>query len=245
MFKLIEKTIPVITSSAFIILIIRMITKFMNPHLQPKNTQHLLPFFLSFIVALTTACTKHNQEQKADASDQNEAQVKFFCGTSIYDNGSSLPATIVDNSKQGKPLTVIYWNPNNNYFGKEWSPQKRCTEVSKRFQTIYERNQLKYMTADIASWISDREVRVVCSVKEQGARCEEDDLLFTLETKDDPNEVLKNMVAFREEPLNNKPLLRGEKAPTSFQEGKRVYYNLEKALQESSAKQKAPSAPAF
>ena len=32
--------------------------------------------------------------------------------------------------------------PNNNYFGKDWSPQKRCTEVSKRFQTIYERNKL-------------------------------------------------------------------------------------------------------
>jgi hypothetical protein len=196
---------------------------------------------LGALVVFVAACTKENE---AGASKQRSTEVTFSCSSDEYE-GKTIPATIVNNPQQSKSLTVIYWNPKNNFFGEKWTPQQRCEEVSKRFQTIYDRDSLKYLTADEAEWITDRKINVVCSVKneESEKRCQQDDLLFTLETKDDPNEVLKNLIAFRQAPSTNKPLLRGEKQPTSFAEGKRVYYDLssilEGKLQEESSEHKS------
>jgi hypothetical protein len=204
------------------------------------------PFFLlvfGVLLVFTSACTKENQ---ADASKQSSTGVKFHCGTD-ESKGKSIPATIVDNSEQNKTITVIYFDPKNNYFGGKWTPESRCEEVSKRFQDIYERDGLKYLTVDEAQWVTDKKINVVCSVKDKKSetRCEEDDLLFTLETKDDPNVVLKDLMAFREAPSQNKALTRGATQPETFEEGKRVYYDFTDVLGETESKQASKEKSAF
>lgn len=181
------------------------------------------------LLALTSACT---QESKADSDSdvKTKSKLSFYCGEE-ENNGEIIPATIVDNPQQDKPLTVIKWNPNNNFFGKDWTPENRCKAVSRRFQIIYNRDNLKYITADVANWVSSRKINVVCSVKAPDTRCEEDDLLFTLESQDDPNEVLQDLIAFRKSPTTKNSITRGEKEPTSFAEGKRVYYDLSSELE--------------
>jgi Circadian oscillating protein COP23 len=190
---------------------------------------------------LTSSCAKENQ---ADASKQTRVEVKFACGIAEYE-GQKVPATIVNNSGIDTPLTVIHWNPKNSFFGDKWTPQQRCEEVSKRFQTIHNRDGLKYITADDAKWVKDRKINVVCSVKEANARCEQDDLLLTLETKDDPNEVLKGLIAFRKAPTTNEGLTRGENSPQSFAEGKRVYYDFSGVLEEKQQKKASDKKSAF
>jgi hypothetical protein len=185
-------------------------------------------------LTLTSAC----KQSEADASKQESLSVQFSCGTDSQE-GIKIPVTIVNNSQQNKPLTAIYWNPKNNFFGGKWTPQQRCEEVSKRFQKIYERDGLKFITADEAKWISDRQINVICSVKEVNARCEEDDLLLTLETKDDPNELLKKLMAFREAPTENNALTRGGNPPQSFAEGKRVYYDFTRVTGEKQQQKKS------
>lgn len=184
------------------------------------------------LVVFVSACT---QGTEAGASNQGNTRVKFFCGTDEYE-GKTVPATIVNNSQQDQLLTIIHWDPNNNLFGEKWTPQQRCEEVSKRFQTIYNRDSLKYITVDEAKWVN-KKINVVCSVKETDARCEEDDLLFTLETKDDPNEVLKDLIAFRQAPSTNNALKRSEKQPTSFAEGKRIYYDFTNVIENPQQKE--------
>lgn len=196
---------------------------------------------LGALVVFVSACTKENE---AGASNQSSTGVKFSCGTDEH-KGKTIPATIVNNPKQNKALTVIHWDPNNNFFGEKWTPQQRCEEVSKRFQTIYDRDGLKYITADEAKWVTDRKINVVCSVKESNARCQEDNLLLTLETKDDPNEVLKNLIAFRQTPTTNKGLTRGQNQPKSFAEGKRVYYDFTGVLEDTKQKEASQEKSAF
>lgn len=138
--------------------------------------------------------------------------------------GHESPSTVAISGE--KSTIIINWNPKNFKFGEKWSPQRRCEEVSARFQKLHERDGLKYLTADSASWLGDS-VNVVCGVKQAGDRCEQSDLLFTLESKDDPNEVLNDLIALRERPKENKPLTRG----SNFDGGRRIFYDLSKELE--------------
>jgi hypothetical protein len=196
---------------------------------------------IGFLVFNVSACTQENQ---ADAEGTSTSEVVFECGTDER-SGKTVPATIVKNPDKDEPLTVIYFDPQNNYFGDKWTPETRCEEVSKRFQAIFDRDSLKYITADEAQWVTDKTMNVICSVKEEDARCEEEDLLFTLETDDDPNEVLGELMAFRNDPSQNKALTRGAKQPETFEEGKRVYYDFTSVLGETAPKEASQEKSAF
>jgi len=193
-----------------------------------------LSLLICGLLFVSSACSQENQ---ADATDSNLDRVTFSCGTSQL-NGETVPTTVVNNPKLPEPLPVIYFDPNNEYFGGEWTPQKRCEKISQRFQTIHDRDSLGYITVDRAHWISDREVNVVCSTKKIDVKCEEDDLLFTLQTQDDPNEVLADFMAFREAPDQNEALTRTAKKP-SFDEGNRVFYDFADTLEKAQTKEAA------
>jgi hypothetical protein len=208
----------------------------------PYSTFSLLIWIASIV--LTSACSKENQADAENQGERRAAKVQFSCGTAEY-QGKTVPATIINNSQQGKPLTAIYWDPVNNRFGEKWTPQVRCQEVSQRFQKIYDRDGLKYITADEAKWINQRTVNVICSVKSEGDRCAEDDLLITLETKDDPNEVLQDLIAFRKSPTTKRAITRGKNNPTSFAEGKRVYYDITTVVGEVEPTQNSEEKSAF
>ena len=155
--------------------------------------------------------------------------ITFTCDQDNY-NGQKVPATVVNKPKSKTQTTIISWKPNNYYFGEKWSPEERCQEVAKRFQRIHNRDGLKYLVAEVDTWVPDREMNVVCGVKQENAPCDEDDLLFTLEGKDDPNEVLKSLIDRRKFPSKEPVLVRGEKQPETFAEGKRVYYDMSEIL---------------
>ncbi len=167
--------------------------------------------------------------------------VKFTCETAEY-LGKSIPATNVEGSET---ITILYWKLDNNYFGENWLPEKRCQEVSNRFQRIYDRDGLKYLVATLDTWKPNQEIPVICGVKQIGSSCKEDDLLFTLESKDNPDEVLQDLLNRRQLPSKNPPLLRGENAPKTFAEGKRVYYDISGLFSSPKLRNKPEEKPAF
>ena len=138
-----------------------------------------------------------------------KTEVRFYC---IFEQnqGQEIPLTVIDSDNYKEPLTLIEWKPDNNYFGEQWNPKTRCEKVSQNFQKIYDRDGLEYIQTDIARW-TDTQSNVVCGVKTENSICEEDDVLFTLEHTDKPDEILRNLMGFRENPSINPPLLRGEK----------------------------------
>lgn len=188
-------------------------------------------------------------EESKSESTQRVSGIRFSCET-VKNNGQEMPATNVQSTQRSESLTVIYWNPENDFFG-EWTPEKRCQAVSERFQDISNRDKLAFITADVAKWLPDSKTNIVCSVKYKGARCEEEDLLFTLQPEDEPNEILNELIAFRRDASADKSLTRGngEDAPSSFEKGKRVFYNLAEELKninsETIIEDKPESKPAF
>jgi hypothetical protein len=181
-----------------------------------------------------------NTEDTENTENQpvSKATVKFYCSSEQY-LGKEIPVTIVESSSQNQAIALIRWKPDNDYFGEEWTPQKRCEEVAQRFQTIHDRDGLEFIVADEAQW-TNAKYNVVCGIKQKYARCEEDDLLFTLEKEDDPNQVLNELMAFRNDPNINPPLSRGDKPPENFAQGKRDHYNIGELLET-----KEQSKPAF
>ncbi|MGK7879610.1 MAG: COP23 domain-containing protein [Crocosphaera sp.] len=155
--------------------------------------------------------------------------ITFTCSQDEY-NGQMVPATVVNKPKSKTQTTIISWKPDNYYFGEKWSPEERCKEVAQRFQRIHNRDGLKYVVAEVDTWVPDRDINVVCAVKNKNAVCNEDDLLFTLEGKDNPNNVLRDLINRRQLPSKEPVLVRGEKQPETFAEGKRVYYDMSEIL---------------
>ncbi|NES73127.1 MAG: hypothetical protein F6K24_52015 [Okeania sp. SIO2D1] len=155
--------------------------------------------------------------------------MRFFCGTREY-RGRNVPATIVENIQSNEEIIVILWKLDNYYFGEKYPPQKRCEIVSERFQNIYDKGGLKYIVPTLESWVPNQEIPVVCGVKNMINSCNNEDLLFTLESKDDPNLVVKDLINSLEISKKNPPILRGEEPPNTFAEGKRVYYDLSDVL---------------
>ncbi|HEY9849963.1 MAG TPA: CHAT domain-containing protein [Leptolyngbyaceae cyanobacterium] len=106
----------------------------------------------------------------------------FFCG--IKDG---VPTTIAHTSRGDVP--VIRWV--SDYFSNAgYTPQRRCIEVSEKFQTFYNNGTLNYITTGVIN-----RQPVVCVAETPGSPCSE--VLFTLEKKDDPNVVLQQLFNVR------------------------------------------------
>lgn len=167
---------------------------------------------------------KTNVSPRQVHSESPASKVTFSCGESEY-NGKSFPATIATGDES---IPIILWKLDNNHFGDNWPPLKRCKEVSRRFQRIYDRDGLKRsrLVATLETWVPNKEVPVICAVKSENSVCHEEDLLITLESKDNPDDVLKELLNRHELPSQEPPVLRGEKPPKTFAEGKRVFYDI-------------------
>ena len=178
-------------------------------------------------------------------SESPASKVTFSCGESEY-NGKSFPATIATGDES---IPIILWKLDNNYFGDNWPPLKRCEEVSRRFQRIYHRDGLKYLVATLETWVPNKEVPVICAVKSENSVCHEEDLLITLESKDNPDDVLKELLNRHELPSQEPPPFRdGEKPPKTFAEGKRVFYDISSIIPSPKSKkntEKSSEKPAW
>jgi len=188
---------------------------------------------------------KTNVSPRQVHSESPASKVTFSCGESEY-NGKSFPATIATGDES---IPIILWKLDNNYFGDNWPPLKRCEEVSRRFQRIYNRDGLKRLVATLETWVPNKEVPVICAVKSENSVCHEEDLLITLESKDNPDDVLKKLLNHRHLPSQEPPPLRnGEKPPKTFAEGKRVFYDISSIIpspQSQNTSEKSPEKPAY
>ena len=190
---------------------------------------------------------KTNVSPRQVPSESQPSKVTFSCGESKY-NGKSFPATIATGDKS---IPIILWKLDNNYFGDNWPPLKRCEEVSRRFQRIYDRDGLKRsrLVATLETWVPNKEVPVICAVKSENSVCHEEDLLITLESKDNPDDVLKELLNRHELPSQEPPPFRdGEKPPKTFAEGKRVFYDISSIIPSPKSKkntEKSSEKPAW
>jgi hypothetical protein len=120
--------------------------------------------------------------QIAQAPQQD---VKFICSEG-YDreSGKRFPTTYAW-TPRGK-LAVIRWK--DDYFkGSGYGPQKRCDQVSPKFDQAYQSGMLKFIASG-----KENGQPVICSVRELGEDCAV--MLMTLRPADDPEKFVINLV---------------------------------------------------
>jgi hypothetical protein len=120
---------------------------------------------------------------------EDKPTARFFCAGSLNaQTGTSIPTTFARTKRGAVP--VIRWQ--STFFGKykDYTPLKRCEEVSRRFQTYYDNGTLSYLTAGEMN-----SQNVICVSDEYGGPCQ--GLLLTLEPKDNPQEVLRALLSAR------------------------------------------------
>ncbi len=98
------------------------------------------------------------------------------------------PTTVVD-TPRGR-IQLIVWE--SDYFRDSgWSPQKRCQEVTKRFQDFSDQGILKFVTTGKMN-----KYPVICVGKQVpggGYQCQPNGLLITLQMNDNPDKVLRDL----------------------------------------------------
>ncbi len=103
-------------------------------------------------------------------------------------NQNGTPLTVVDTNR-GR-IELIVWE--SNYFrASGWTPNRRCQEVTQRFQRFSDENKLTYITTG-----QMKGYPVICVGKmspPQGYSCMNDSLLITLQKGENSNQVLESL----------------------------------------------------
>jgi hypothetical protein len=138
------------------------------------NTRFLATILTSLAVAVS-ATTIINRPSQASTNTYYCAQLNGTWGTQV-------------NTPRGR-VTLINWV---NSFSDEWTAQKRCMEVSGRFQKYLSDGSLKYIrTGNI------NQQPVICVAASKGGACPDTNVLITLEPHSNPEEVLIKLIDFR------------------------------------------------
>ncbi len=127
----------------------------------------------------------------------------FYCGKS-----AGQPATILQRP-EGK-VTIIKW-VSNTFSDSGFDAQRRCQQVSDRFQQYHKTGSLKYLTTGVINRQS-----VICVTNRPGGDCARElpnnGLLFTVQPGTDGRETLKRLLNLRDRASTNS---LNESAPSS------------------------------
>jgi hypothetical protein len=116
-------------------------------------------------------------------SNSASAQTASF----ICDTSKVVPVTVA-RTQQGD-IPVIKW-VRDDFSGSGYPPEKRCAEVSSRFQDYHSKGQLNFLTTGRMNGQN-----VVCVAARQGGPCT--GLLFTLRPNANPGKILQALMAVR------------------------------------------------
>jgi len=107
----------------------------------------------------------------------------FVCGSS-----GGAPSTNAIKT-DGKQVPVIRWT-SNVFDSAGWSPERRCQEVSARFDQYFKEGRLTYLTTGRVNGVP-----VICTAQSRGGAC--DGLLYTLKPGQNATATLQNLLEIR------------------------------------------------
>lgn len=150
----------------------------------------LASFFTTAALTLT-AVTAFQQPSKADGTT-------FHCGVWLNGPNAGIPVTYARTPIGAIP--IINW-VSNQFSGSGYTPQRRCQEVSGRFQSAYNQGTLNYVTTGYKNGQP-----VVCTSSSNGGPCSM--VLFTLKPGSDASRTVQQLFDIRN--LSAGPLYESE-----------------------------------
>ena len=121
-------------------------------------------------------------------SQPTPTEITFTCKP-LFDpaSGKKIPVTVAWVPQRQGHITVIGWK--SEYFSKSISIENRCAQITQKFQTFYNQNQLNYLTVATTNGYP-----IVCGLKTQQDKCDKTTQLFTLKPNDTPNLILTQLI---------------------------------------------------
>ncbi len=163
-----------------------------------------ITFLLTGCLLTANCITSVVSQAKADD------EVRFICASGFDQRANKRLPTTYAWTPRGK-IAVVRWK--YSWFNSQTiSPQKRCEDVSSRFQTAYNNQTINYITNGTANGQG-----VICTARQKDGAC--NTTLLTLRPQDDPVEILSDL----------KDILRGHSTePIQHSSGKsQVYYQID------------------
>lgn len=136
--------------------------------------------FLAGVAAFACAWSTCLTPQAAEAGT---AARSFVCSSA-----AGAPATNVVTA-DGRQVPVIRWT-SSVFTDAGWNQQRRCQEVSERFDGFLKQGRLSYITTGRMNGQP-----VICTARSKGGAC--DGLLFTLKPGQDATSTLENLLEIR------------------------------------------------
>ncbi len=150
------------------------------------NFKLLLVIIFTSLISVATLAGCAGNQVNIDTKTQAKSKwkIQFICNK-IYDENSKdyVYSTIAWNFENKKP--IIVWK-REDFSGNGYPPQKRCREVSPRFQKAYNNKSLKYITHGKMN-----RQPVICTANQVGEDC--DTLLITLKHEDNAQQTLEQL----------------------------------------------------
>jgi hypothetical protein len=93
---------------------------------------------------------------------------------------------------------MVTWN--SGYFGKEFTPAKRCQMVSERLQQAANLNGGTFKDLQLASGTVNSQA-VICALQSGSNKCDRENLLFTLKPENarNPEAVIQKLFTFAQD----------------------------------------------
>jgi hypothetical protein len=100
--------------------------------------------------------------------------------------------------KEDRQAVMIIWK--SNYFGREFTNNKRCQVVSERLQRAASLNGGTFQGLELASGVVNSQT-VICALQNGNQECNPNNMLFTLNPKNanNPEYVIQQIMTFAED----------------------------------------------
>ncbi|GFZ90111.1 COP23 domain-containing protein [Okeania sp. KiyG1] len=133
---------------------------------------------------------KNLPERNLPEKNIQTQNLSFFCGSYKTPEGVDVPATIIRSSSKAD-VPMFFWKDTS--WGPKWDPQTRCQEVSRRLQIYYNNGIIDYIFSG-----SLNNYPTLCVSKEiKDSQCNDQNLLITLKSGENADDVLQEVIAFR------------------------------------------------
>lgn len=177
--------------------------------------------------------TNANCSEPPDLNNNPSAAqtVNFFCAKTKLEN---IPATIARTPTRGN-VEFIRWE-SKHFIASGYDPVTRCLQVSERFQKLWDKNLLKYITYDRLN-----NYNVICVSLEENTSCIQDGLLLTLRPEDNPRNALKQILGIR----NNESKVSISFSNSDESSDTKLYVNVSKILDKNPVVSNDPIKPLF
>ncbi len=141
-------------------------------------------FIVFLIIAIAFGCAETEIKDAATTKTQSQKKIQFVC-SKTYDEATQkyVYSTIAWNPQTKRP--IIVWK-REDFSGNGFTSQKRCEEVSPRFQEAYDNGSLNYFTHGTMNGQP-----VICTANLVGDSCIT--LLITLKHQDNAQQTLEQL----------------------------------------------------